>query len=734
MIKYLYGQNIKIGSNNVKEILTTADYFQIGSLKSICEYRMCHSLLNYTNCLEYYHFALDRDLEQLCDKAWKLSVDQPKKVCKTVQFKKLTVNQLIRFLSADDICIDREETICSMVENWVKYDSKNRKQFIETIFKSGAVRMGLLSTQYLFGELEEFFTLHDQCHWSDSLIKQATKYKILSSEKKSQLSLHKRLKIDPKLIRPRFHCGNVPTLVIVGGINESSRITRVMALQKSLQAENDENLNHSRFSNTSQSDMVQPYNTAPYKWHALPDITTEHKNAHSYLVNTLDNNIYITGGHHSSGCTMSYVSMFHTHLNKWLEVAELNEARERHSGTTLDDDLYVAGGLLTASKIPPNAINPKPAGTNLSKLAINRDNIPQDGRAALRDFINAHPMQNNNPVNAILPSDNPQNKERPTVLDSIERYSPKTTGDQWKKITELPHKCYSPGMAGYKMKLYIVGGVGLGETSSKIQKLVLDKVQIYDTTNNQWTISILKEPLARLSCAVNQENIYLLANNNKKIYKFDMDKLKLDDFSIMPNIKDFADTNGVEFASFNVFDNKLTICGGQVSTSKMTKQINFISLDNGKILPNGNSFNSETCLPKPICMHGAVTIMYKRLENLEHVEIKNEHMSIKRESLDGGMAGDHLQNYSLGHAGHNIGYMPRLTTGADQNQGSSSNFTTQQVVQETSIPRSSTNNLQEIYERVTQIHTPVKNCEQGSSSRNKSSKNNDYSHPWDRIE
>ena len=524
MVKYLYGQQIEIGADNAKQMWVTADYFQIDQLKAVCESRL-KQLTTINNCLQFFYFATKRGLTRLRDYAWKNAMNNARQVAKTRQFLELDTDQLIHFLSDDDLAVDREESVFSMVELWVKHDDVTRKHEIQKIFTSSSVRLGLISGEFLLEEVDNFFEEMDQTVWSMRLVKLATKYQLLSNERKSQSAFLTKKDNFEKMIRPRFYCGNVPTLVIVGGINESSRITSVRALQK-----------------------VPKGNGERYSWYDLPDISTDHKNAHSYVVNVLDNNIYITGGHHSTGNTMKTVSMFNVQLNKWIEIADLIMARERHAGTTLDNELYVAGGLLTAMKSTAKRNN------NLNRAAEAQ-------------------------------------KERPTVLKTIEKYAPKTSGDRWETVTEIPHKCYSPGMAGYKLKLYILGGVGLAESKDSnnrnnnftIRKQVLNEVQIYDTRHDQWSFVHLNRQLARLSCAINQDRIYMLANHDKQIYRYNMVSNQLENFSVMPSVNDFKDCNGLEFASFTVFDNQLVICGGQVQTNVMTNQVNFLSLGDGEL-------------------------------------------------------------------------------------------------------------------------------------------------------
>lgn len=632
IISYFYGQNIKIGPKNVKKLLEKADYFQIDTLKKICEVRMC-KMVSSENCLDFYEFSKIHNLNKLLDIAWDLCMKEATLVVKSRQFLELSVDQLINFLSADDLNIEKEESIFAMIQTWLEYDIEHRKIEIRKIIESGALRLGLLSGPFLYGDFENYMTKYEDPSWVDSMTKPCIKY-ILSSDETKSSSVGSNL-IDPKLLKPRMYCGTVPTLVVVGGINETSRIVKMHALQK-----------------------IKRKSGEKYKWYPLPDITTKHSQAHSYLVSVLDNNIYITGGHHSSMITLNTVSMYNTHLNKWIQVASLNHDRERHAGISLEGELYVAGGLFTSSQ---NALN-------------NNNNRKSNGST-----------HGNNDKNSSI-----NQKEKPSVLSSVEKYSPKKLGDRWWKITDLPHKCYSPGMAAYGMKLYVVGGVGLQKETSisggpgQIRKLVLSKVQIYDTTKNQWTVSNITEQLARLSCAVRENKIYLLANNQKLVQKYDMKTNELMQFSKLPRIRNYPDSEGLEFASCSIFDNKLVVCGGQISNNnnngtnnntattpqnKMVDQINLLDLNSGAVLSgqqfpdeknehqsknfslidlsefeeidddaqlnfvprdskspkNSKNVDQELKLNEGICMHGAVTIMYKRMEEKKnHGKDKNE--------------------------------------------------------------------------------------------------------------
>ena len=134
---------------------------------------------------------------------------------------------------------------------------------------------------------------------------------------------------------------------------------------------------------------------------------------HSYSVIAHDNDIYITGGHSSSQCTVDIVSgtiqvyvfilifnlfsVFQSRYKQWTRLVPMNQARERHGSACVDGHIYVVGGLM-AGKI----------------------------------------------------------KRKPGVLSEVERFDPKS--QSWENVKPLPRRCYSPGVINYKNKLYVIGG------------------------------------------------------------------------------------------------------------------------------------------------------------------------------------------------------------------------------------------------------------------------------------
>ena len=150
---------------------------------------------------------------------------------------------------------------------------------------------------------------------------------------------------------------------------------------------------------------------------------------HSYSVVAHDNDIYITGGHSGSQCTVDIVSVYQSKYNKWNRLASMKHPRERHGSACVDGSIYVVGGLMAGKQ-----------------------------------------------------------KRKPAVLQAVERFNPKF--QRWEEVKPLPKRCYSPGVANYKNKLYVIGGVSMTDDSAQSSsKMVLPLGTVF-----------LIRPLLRIYC------------------------------------------------------------------------------------------------------------------------------------------------------------------------------------------------------------------------------------------
>ena len=86
----------------------------------------------------------------------------------------------------------------------------------------------------------------------------------------------------------------------------------------------------------------------------------------------------------------------------------------------------------------------------------------------------------------------------------------------------------------------------------------MDQVQVYDPVNDDWSCHTLSQTLARLSCALYNELVYIIANNSNIIYRYCPNSNELEEWLTLSSVG----TN-LEFAGLSAYNGALFICGGQ---------------------------------------------------------------------------------------------------------------------------------------------------------------------------
>jgi len=501
LVNFSYGQNFEINNSNAQEVLEAADCYEYNILKDTCEKFLLQNI-DTQNCFDFLQLADLRRLYILKEKAMQFALKNFAIVIESEDFLDVPLSILQQFLSDNAINIKREEQIFTAGLKWLKHDKENRS--VHGFEVLNCVRLARVAPRFLLDmvEAEEIFD-NDKCR---QVINQAKKYLMLPFEERKQEEC--------LLAAPRNSSGVQEVLVVIGGICNNKKLKEV------------------------------DYYNSVKGWQSLADISTDHQNMHSYSVIAHDNDIYITGGHSSSQCTVDIVSVFSSRYKQWRMLTRMNQARERHGSACVDGHIYVVGGLMAGKQ-----------------------------------------------------------KRKPGVLSEVERFNPRT--QYWENVESLPRRCYSPGVINYKNKLYVIGGVSMTDDSSSKNanssqtKVLLDLVQVYCPVTDKWTTQRISKKLARLSCALFNDYVYIIANNSNIVHRYCPNNHILEEWLVLDSVN-----NNLEFAGLAAYKGKLYISGGQQEENTLSNVI-CIDILTKEILPILN----ET-LRRPLCMHGCVVIDY----------------------------------------------------------------------------------------------------------------------------
>ena len=127
LLDYAYTRECTLTLHNVSEVIDAAKLCQMTSLfQYCCEYLIKN--LNEENIFHLYHFAKRHSNGRLFNVTHEYLMRYFLNVTKLNQtFLELHIEQLIEFLSNDDLNARHEEDLFDASIQWIDYDTENRK-------------------------------------------------------------------------------------------------------------------------------------------------------------------------------------------------------------------------------------------------------------------------------------------------------------------------------------------------------------------------------------------------------------------------------------------------------------------------------------------------------------------------------------------------------------------------------------------------------------------------------
>ena len=141
IVKYFYTSRLHISTSNVQELLAASSMLQVGAVTdACCEFMRRH--LGASNCLGVRTFA---DMLS-CGELRRVAEDCAKRnfssVVESEDFLRLEVEQLLELLSADDLCVESEESVFEAALKWIKHDPAQRERFLVDVLEKVGGREG----------------------------------------------------------------------------------------------------------------------------------------------------------------------------------------------------------------------------------------------------------------------------------------------------------------------------------------------------------------------------------------------------------------------------------------------------------------------------------------------------------------------------------------------------------------------------------------------------------------
>ncbi|XP_040282395.1 kelch-like protein 35 isoform X1 [Bufo bufo] len=434
VLDFMYRGRISIQEDNVEDILQASDRLRLHSLRDECvKFLDCH--LDPYNCVGIMKFADMFSITSLSEKSKRMMVEGFEEVSRHEEFLKLSKEELVEYLSNDDLAVSKEEVVYEAVMRWVKDGEGQGRAALKELLEH--VRLPLLDVTYFLEKVEKDKTIQE-CSECFPLLHETRIYHILGDTTNS------------RSVRPRRFMDVSEIIIVIGGCDKKGNL---------------------------KLPYIDRYDPRTGQWTALsmfPGFTQSET-----ALCTLKNNIYVSGGHINS----RHVWMLNIQINSWVKMASLNAKRWRHGMVTLKGQIYAVGGFDGAKRLSSverydsftnvwSPVTPMLEAVSSAAVVSCLNKLYVIG-GAVEDFGNTDKVQCYHPEEEewtyVSPAPFSKGGISGVEIDgtiyvvggltsTIFSYRPST--DRWSEEVVLPEPLESCGAAVYGGKLYIMGGRG----------------------------------------------------------------------------------------------------------------------------------------------------------------------------------------------------------------------------------------------------------------------------------
>ncbi|XP_041043240.1 kelch-like protein 29 [Carcharodon carcharias] len=304
LLEFVYTGSLIINSGNAKTLLEAASKFQFRTFCKVCV-SFLEKQLTATNCLGILAMAEAMQCNELHNMAKAYALQNFPEVTTQDEVLNVSKDDLIAFLSNDNLNTKAEELVYEAVIKWIKKDPTNRTQHLSELL--AVVRLPFIHPSYLLNVVdnEELIKSSEACR---DLVNEAKRYHMLP---------HARQEMQTPRTRPRLSAGVAEVIVLVGGRQ------MIGMSQRDLTA-------------------VSCFNPQNNKWYPLASLPFYDREFFSVV--SAGDNIYLSGGM-ESGVTLADVWCYMSLLDNWNLVSRMTVPRCRHNSLVYDGKIYTLGGI-----------------------------------------------------------------------------------------------------------------------------------------------------------------------------------------------------------------------------------------------------------------------------------------------------------------------------------------------------------------------------------------------------
>jgi len=202
VLEFMYTGQVQVNRDNVFELLEASSFLFVEKVKKAC-CQFLESIVDKENCFAILSIAHAFSCNGLIQTVNQFVNRQFNELAKTESFLKLPKEEIIKFLSSDDIQIENEEQLLEIIIDWVNYDLEMRKGWFTQLLK--LIRLSHIQEILDQKELTEF--------WMASKSRQTDKGVLWKQQAGNFAS--------------RKSCSTVDVIVMAGGCDNSAILNSV---------------------------------------------------------------------------------------------------------------------------------------------------------------------------------------------------------------------------------------------------------------------------------------------------------------------------------------------------------------------------------------------------------------------------------------------------------------------------------------------------------------------------
>ena len=162
VLQYIYTGNVSVTEENAYNLIATADYLLLPGLKAMVG-RYLMEVLTTENCVFNYYISDKYQCMHLKEKARQMINSDFSAVMETDDFLGLNIEQVMEWVSSDDITVNAEEEVFKGIVKWVSHNRSKREADFASLLCQ--VRLVSISQDFLLNELvkEELVAKNNVC-------------------------------------------------------------------------------------------------------------------------------------------------------------------------------------------------------------------------------------------------------------------------------------------------------------------------------------------------------------------------------------------------------------------------------------------------------------------------------------------------------------------------------------------------------------------------------------------